>query len=58
MSASELIATLVKALTEAEQALNNIRCCCSHTSWYATGPAVIKAREALALARSSDEVSA
>lgn len=48
---SGLTEALVAALQAAEKALNNIRCCCIHTTWDATGPAVMKAREALELAR-------
>lgn len=41
---------LLEALQDAEKALNNIRCCCHHTAWEATGPAVIAARAAIAKA--------
>lgn len=44
---------LLQALVAAEAALNNIRVCCHHTAWDATGPAVIAARAALAAATGS-----
>lgn len=44
---------LLEALIAAEKALNNIRVCCQHTAWDATGPAVIAARAAIAKATGS-----
>lgn len=46
----ELVAqrdALLAALQSAERALNNIRVCCIHTAWDATGPAVIEVRAAI-----------
>ena len=54
----ELVKRLLAALVLTEKALNNIRVCCHHTAWDATGPAVIAAREAIDLARQSEGVSA
>lgn len=50
---SRLIAAapdLLEALVFAEKALNEIRVCCMHTEWERTGPAVEKARAAIAKA--------
>lgn len=41
---------LLEALIAAEKSLNDIRVCCAHTAWDATGPAVIAARAAIAKA--------
>ena len=42
---------LVEALREAEAALNGIRCTCRCTPWGQVGPAMIRARAALAAAK-------
>ena len=42
---------LFAALSEAEQALNGIRCTCRCTPWDQVGPAMIRARAALAAAK-------
>ena len=42
---------LFEALSEAEQALNGIRCTCRCTPWGQVGPAMIRARAALAAAK-------
>lgn len=46
-------AELLEALQATEKVLNNIRVCCHHTAWDATGPAVIAARAIIAKATGS-----
>ena len=47
-NAASAVRDLIGALKQSEKALNDIRCCCPHTAWEQTGPAVASARAALA----------